>query len=967
MTTTANSKSIRGKWGAAVRRTSSVLSLGGSRTSSPGIPPAPQKSSQTSTGRPRSSSVATTASEASNTSPRPSVDTSPTPVPPAPTPPVPSPIAESPAREAAATAEDVREMLQSKIGPTPLTEVVTAPTETETPAEVVEPAKNELQQETIIGSASGRHTFTEEPDEISLRASRSVESVEAAPTINSAYEPKAEEAFTENSVATEAAPSYFELPTQAPAATVSDSESLRNAIAENTMGSVANDKTSNSNEQLSDPATPRPHGPADTENASVFYAFSEMPVPVPAPAPTLPVAEEMAMPSPAIETHATSDPIPIPQRKKEEDVVVQMPTPEIADNAQPIPQKAAEERAAIAIPTPAIVPYDLGSSQDVWASQSETQTQQNKDAVGRQLADSSAQTLEDPFADPVPSIHVSTLDTVGLPEPDTHAMLNRGVAGRQADAAQVLLPMPVFPTSQPQPPPVRSIISSDERFILETDENQPLLGSQSAGPTSYLSPSHPAAAHLNVSENPSSNSSITWPQMKTPSHTSSPRLHRLGWIEYALPDATTYYSHPTFRVTTDIDLRNLTKLDAVTHYLENRTLHDGSRTPPGYELWLKEGTLADAKGVRKKRGLVQPKAFVPVKYWVDHKKRIVLNDPFDAQGDGNNTRRRNGKNGEDALDIEYRYWAFMEDHPAHVSLPLNGRTDAMDVLTWSWTDRLLSSQRELPPPFTQAECQELNNLLRSFSESSGDGGIQAVLHTRMVSRILMPQWRQKHFRPQTPLPDIGMRGKLSRPSRSGFQRTFLDTMVSVIFLGIPCLFLSRADPSRLDQESGLFGARSAGPMILLGGCTCLVAAIILSASVTFLSLPGLDGTARISGLVAVLLATFSMISSVVALFQYKSDLECVSSNIVEPWAVYGGEGLMLHSRRIVVLSLPVALLAYSIASFAVGIVLYSFFGVAQIPVNILQKHFEEYTRWTVVGVLGGLTGALFTSILLLRR
>lgn len=37
------------------------------------------------------------------------------------------------------------------------------------------------------------------------------------------------------------------------------------------------------------------------------------------------------------------------------------------------------------------------------------------------------------------------------------------------------------------------------------------------------------------------------------------------------------------------------------------------------------------------------------------------------------------------MDMEYRYWAFLESHPAHVSLPQNARAEAMDVLTWSWT------------------------------------------------------------------------------------------------------------------------------------------------------------------------------------------------------------------------------------------------------------------------------------------
>ena len=36
-------------------------------------------------------------------------------------------------------------------------------------------------------------------------------------------------------------------------------------------------------------------------------------------------------------------------------------------------------------------------------------------------------------------------------------------------------------------------------------------------------------------------------------------------------------------------------------------------------------------------------------------------------------------------DAEYRYWSFMEAHPAHNSLPANAKMEAMDVLTWAWT------------------------------------------------------------------------------------------------------------------------------------------------------------------------------------------------------------------------------------------------------------------------------------------
>jgi hypothetical protein len=64
--------------------------------------------------------------------------------------------------------------------------------------------------------------------------------------------------------------------------------------------------------------------------------------------------------------------------------------------------------------------------------------------------------------------------------------------------------------------------------------------------------------------------------------------------------------------------------------------------------------------------------------------------------------------------MEYRYWLFMEAHPAHASLPHNARGEAMDALTWSYTDRLLPAHLPVPPPFTQEECQELMTMLRSF-------------------------------------------------------------------------------------------------------------------------------------------------------------------------------------------------------------------------------------------------------------
>jgi len=42
------------------------------------------------------------------------------------------------------------------------------------------------------------------------------------------------------------------------------------------------------------------------------------------------------------------------------------------------------------------------------------------------------------------------------------------------------------------------------------------------------------------------------------------------------------------------------------------------------------------------------------------------------------------------LDDVYRYWSFVEIHPAHVVLTRPSTQEAADALHWSYTDRLLA-------------------------------------------------------------------------------------------------------------------------------------------------------------------------------------------------------------------------------------------------------------------------------------
>lgn len=85
----------------------------------------------------------------------------------------------------------------------------------------------------------------------------------------------------------------------------------------------------------------------------------------------------------------------------------------------------------------------------------------------------------------------------------------------------------------------------------------------------------------------------------------------MGWRHITLPDNSVYFYHQTLRVTTDIDLRTPSKLDAVTSYLQANSIDESFVPPEGWESWLVDSN------VTKKR---DPK---PISSWVNHAEKIL--------------------------------------------------------------------------------------------------------------------------------------------------------------------------------------------------------------------------------------------------------------------------------------------------------------------------------------------------------
>ena len=204
------------------------------------------------------------------------------------------------------------------------------------------------------------------------------------------------------------------------------------------------------------------------------------------------------------------------------------------------------------------------------------------------------------------------------------------------------------------------------------------------------------------------------------------------------------------------------------------------------------------------------------------------------------------------LDDEYRYWSYVEMHPAHVVLTPTSRQEAADALHWSYTDRLLSHPQPVQPPFSQDECQELIRLLNGATMSlhylavsdtmfrcRSRPTVWSLIHAhgranplarRYVPRSLSAHliltscypahWRQIHFRPHRPLPhDIN---PMHTAKPTPILRTTIELVIGVLCLGIPFLFVDRARySSHFDVENNT-STPSSAPLFVIGACACLV-------------------------------------------------------------------------------------------------------------------------------------------------
>ncbi|KAF8871001.1 hypothetical protein BD779DRAFT_1680694 [Infundibulicybe gibba] len=272
-----------------------------------------------------------------------------------------------------------------------------------------------------------------------------------------------------------------------------------------------------------------------------------------------------------------------------------------------------------------------------------------------------------------------------------------------------------------------------------------------------------------------------------------------GWTEYPLPDESVYYVHPVRQLVADIDLRDAKLLGAISTYVEE---HCNDPVAHNQELWLWDAGSHEDE-------------FRPLRCWVNHREQSVTVDlsyqAVGGSGDPHSPQSRGG----DRLDAKYRYWSFMEAHPAHTSLPQNAQQEAIVM-------------HSPPAPFTRDEFQELKTLLQSFEQERATKGEPNALHTLVVSKIAlkMVRWRQLHFRPHKALPtDVGARW--SGPHSPSVPESGGASTSGKVAPNPPVASTVGANHTICRWIGGCGGAREYIVLgFVTGACTCVIVASI---------------------------------------------------------------------------------------------------------------------------------------------
>jgi len=274
---------------------------------------------------------------------------------------------------------------------------------------------------------------------------------------------------------------------------------------------------------------------------------------------------------------------------------------------------------------------------------------------------------------------------------------------------------------------------------------------------------------------------------------------------------------------------------------------------------------------------------------------------------------------EQSIELRLAYWLFMLQYPTHS--PLRG-SDAVDEARRALHRCIMDGLRrksDTQAPFTLSESKEILGYLGYNYEQipAPPSQLQTSEKTVLVSWILsnvavhhkMTRYGQKTFLEENA--DI-----TSKPG-------ILFTLISIICFFAPVdqrahiRIAKKRSENRGDEETWPIYVET---LVREWSTFNLGATVLLSASVGFLAIPGIDPTTRTITLLSVVFTLGSIMTSVYLLWRHQGGRKKLEYHVSRLKTDFWVDVLAI------ILSIPFASLAWGVIMFLVAAILYSFFG-----------------------------------------
>ncbi|KZV82896.1 hypothetical protein EXIGLDRAFT_754696 [Exidia glandulosa HHB12029] len=328
--------------------------------------------------------------------------------------------------------------------------------------------------------------------------------------------------------------------------------------------------------------------------------------------------------------------------------------------------------------------------------------------------------------------------------------------------------------------------------------------------------------------------------------------------------------------------------------------------------------------------------------WVDHERQAV-SAPNASPAEFIEFMGKEGTTAE--LRRHSQYWAYVQWYPNHIELPAKVWHDVHQTLLWCYGDRVLFKKTNAT--FSLDDAKELLTILEKLQNPSPTQTwfLASVMRAIAVDRQGTHYGRSnaQEYRLRESEDALAFHEEMS------LAMAILYYIGGVLFLGIPHSYFRRIQAvDRTRFNDGINTIRWRGFLTSLlqeWRDSNLLATVLISATVAFLAVPGIDDASRILGLLSVLLSIGSVLVGVFFVWHHQPQAE-TSGDMGLRYFTHAKHFTDSSVPLSLLLSTPVVLLIWSFVGFIAAILVFAFQGM-QLTLSGAVMPFSKGMRPTI--------------------